>query len=45
VLAPREHGAYGQLLFPLVSALLIVYLGILPTRVLDWAASSISAIF
>jgi len=23
VLVPREHGAYGQLLFPLLSALLI----------------------
>jgi NADH-quinone oxidoreductase subunit N len=29
----------------LVSALLIFYLGILPTRVLDWAANSISTIF
>jgi len=29
----------------LVSAILIVYLGILPTRVLEWAASSISTIF
>jgi NADH-quinone oxidoreductase subunit N len=28
-----------------VSALLIFYLGILPTRVLDWAANSISTIF
>ena len=28
-----------------VSAILIVYLGILPTRVLDWAAASISTIF
>ena len=28
-----------------VSALLIVYLGILPTRVLDWAAASIGTIF
>ena len=28
-----------------VSAILIVYLGILPTRVLDWAAMSISTIF
>jgi NADH-quinone oxidoreductase subunit N len=28
-----------------VSALLIFYLGILPTRVLDWAAASISTIF
>jgi NADH-quinone oxidoreductase subunit N len=28
-----------------VSALLIFYLGILPTRVLDWAADSISTIF
>ena len=28
-----------------VSALLVVYLGILPTRVLDWAAASISTIF
>ena len=29
----------------IVSAVLIVYLGILPTRVLDWAAASISTIF
>jgi hypothetical protein len=29
----------------LVSALVIFYLGILPTRVLDWAADSISTIF
>jgi NADH-quinone oxidoreductase subunit N len=29
----------------LVSAILIVYLGILPARVLEWAASSISTIF
>jgi NADH-quinone oxidoreductase subunit N len=29
----------------LVSAVLIFYLGILPTRVLDWAAASISTIF
>jgi NADH-quinone oxidoreductase subunit N len=28
-----------------VSAILIVYLGILPTRVLDWAAASIGTIF
>jgi NADH-quinone oxidoreductase subunit N len=28
-----------------VSAILIVYLGILPARVLDWAAASISTIF
>jgi NADH-quinone oxidoreductase subunit N len=28
-----------------VSAILVVYLGILPTRVLDWAAASISTIF
>jgi NADH-quinone oxidoreductase subunit N len=28
-----------------VSALLIFYLGVLPTRVLDWAAASISTIF
>jgi NADH-quinone oxidoreductase subunit N len=28
-----------------VSALLVFYLGILPTRVLDWAAASISTIF
>jgi NADH-quinone oxidoreductase subunit N len=29
----------------LVSALVVLYLGILPTRVLDWAADSISTIF
>jgi NADH-quinone oxidoreductase subunit N len=28
-----------------VSAIAIFYLGILPTRVLDWAAASISTIF
>src|SRR4029450_8374757 len=28
-----------------VSVLLVLYLGILPTRVLDWAAASISTIF
>jgi NADH-quinone oxidoreductase subunit N len=28
-----------------VSVLLVFYLGILPTRVLDWAAASISTIF
>jgi hypothetical protein len=28
-----------------VSALAIFYLGLLPTRVLDWAAASISTIF
>jgi hypothetical protein len=28
-----------------ISAILILYLGILPTRVLDWAAMSISTIF
>jgi len=28
-----------------VSALLIFYLGLLPTQVLDWAAASISTIF
>jgi NADH-quinone oxidoreductase subunit N len=28
-----------------VSALLVIYLGILPTRVLNWAAASISTIF
>jgi hypothetical protein len=27
------------------SAVLVFYLGILPTRVLDWAAGSISTIF
>jgi len=27
------------------SAILVFYLGILPTRVLDWAAASISTIF
>ena len=29
----------------IVSAILVFYLGILPTRVLDWAAASISTIF
>jgi hypothetical protein len=29
----------------IVSAVLVFYLGILPTRVLDWAAASISTIF
>jgi NADH-quinone oxidoreductase subunit N len=29
----------------IVSAILIFYLGILPTRVLEWAASSVSTIF
>jgi len=29
----------------IVSAILIFYLGILPARVLDWAAASISSIF
>jgi hypothetical protein len=28
-----------------VSAVLVFYLGILPTRVLNWAAASISTIF
>jgi hypothetical protein len=28
-----------------ISAVLVLYLGILPTRVLDWAAASISTIF
>ena len=28
-----------------VSALLVFYLGILPARVLDWAAASITTIF
>jgi NADH:ubiquinone oxidoreductase subunit 2 (subunit N) len=28
-----------------VSAILIFYLGILPTRVLEWAAASIATIF
>jgi len=28
-----------------VSAIIVFYLGILPTRVLDWAAASISTIF
>jgi len=28
-----------------VSAILVVYLGILPTRVLDWASASIGTIF
>jgi NADH-quinone oxidoreductase subunit N len=28
-----------------VSAVLIFYLGILPTRVLDWAASSVATVF
>jgi NADH-quinone oxidoreductase subunit N len=28
-----------------ISAILILYLGILPTQVLDWAAQSISTIF
>jgi len=37
---PRVAG--GALI---VSAILIFYLGILPTRVLDWAAASISTIF
>jgi NADH:ubiquinone oxidoreductase subunit 2 (subunit N) len=37
---PRIAGA--ALVF---SAILIVYLGILPTRVLDWAAASIGTIF
>ena len=27
------------------SALIVFYLGVLPTRVLDWAAASISTIF
>jgi hypothetical protein len=27
------------------SAVIVIYLGILPTRVLDWAAASISTIF
>ena len=29
----------------IVSAILVFYLGVLPTRVLDWAAASISTIF
>jgi NADH-quinone oxidoreductase subunit N len=29
----------------IVCAILIVYLGVLPARVLDWAAASISTIF
>ena len=29
----------------IASAILVFYLGILPTRVLDWAAASISTIF
>ena len=29
----------------IVCAILIFYLGVLPTRVLDWAAASISTIF
>jgi NADH-quinone oxidoreductase subunit N len=37
---PRTAGAAL-----IVSAILIIYLGILPTRVLDWAAASISTIF
>ena len=28
-----------------VSAILVLYLGVLPTRVLDWAAASIRTIF
>jgi NADH-quinone oxidoreductase subunit N len=28
-----------------VSAVLVLYLGVLPTRVIDWAAASISTIF
>jgi NADH:ubiquinone oxidoreductase subunit 2 (subunit N) len=28
-----------------VSAILIVYLGVLPTRVLDWAAASVGTFF
>ena len=28
-----------------VSAILVFYLGVLPTRVMDWAAASISTIF
>ena len=39
-LVPRVAGAAL-----VVSALLIFYLGILPTQVLDWAAASISTIF
>jgi hypothetical protein len=28
-----------------VSALIVLYLGILPTRVMEWAAASVSTIF
>jgi len=40
---PAVPGAAAAAL--VLSALLIFYLGILPTRVLDWAAASISTIF
>jgi NADH-quinone oxidoreductase subunit N len=40
---PRVPKIAGAAL--VVSAILIFYLGILPTRVLDWAAASISTIF
>jgi len=29
----------------IVSAIVILYLGVLPTRVLDWAAASIATVF
>jgi NADH-quinone oxidoreductase subunit N len=40
---PRVPRAAGAAL--VVSAILVIYLGILPTRVLDWAAASITTIF
>jgi len=39
-LVPRIAGAAL-----VVSAVIIVYLGVLPARVLDWAVASISSIF
>ena len=40
---PPVPALAGAALF--VSAVLVFYLGILPTRVLDWAAASISTVF
>jgi NADH-quinone oxidoreductase subunit N len=40
---PRIPRAAGAAL--IVSALLVFYLGVLPARVMEWAAGSISTIF
>jgi NADH-quinone oxidoreductase subunit N len=43
IVVPRVPRMAGAAL--VVSAVLVLYLGILPTQVLDWAAASVATLF